>query len=147
MSVTDLISQLKRDEGERLVVYLDSKGIPTAGVGHNLPAHGIDLPVGSVITQEQSDEWLDQDIAQATVDLARACPWSMDLDEAREGVLLNMCFNLGISGLLQFHHFIGKVQIGDWAGAAVEMLNSLWARQVGPRAARLAQQIRTGQWT
>lgn len=147
---TDLESQLKRDEGERLEVYLDSKGIPTAGVGHNLPAHGLDLPVGSAITQEQSDEWLEQDIGQATLLLVQHCPWAMDLDPIREGALLNMIFNMGwgdgTKGLSTFHHFLAMMRGAAWESAATEMLDSLWAKEVGVRAERLAQQVRTGQW-
>ena len=155
MEVTDLKSQLRRDEGERLEVYLDQKGIPTAGVGHNLPAHGIDLPVGSSIAQEQSDEWLDQDIAQATLLLLQHVPWAADLDPAREGALLNMMFNMGWGdgqhGLSSFHHFLAAMQTGDFERATLVMLESNWAKPapigVGPRAQRLSRQVLLGQWT
>lgn len=147
MTVTDIVSQLKRDEGEVLEVYLDSKGIRTAGVGHNLQAHDLDWPVGTPITQEQSDLWLNSDIANAKMDLAAKLPWVMYLDPVRQGVLINMCFNIGVNALLGFHHTLTLVQSGDYSGAASAMLQSLWARQVGPRATRLANQMSTGIWT
>jgi lysozyme len=146
----DINTQLKRDEGEVLHVYLDTKGIRTAGVGHNLEAHGIDSPVGTVITQEQSDEWLEQDLSRAKTDLEKAGPWVDSLDEARYGVLLNMCFNMGwgngLHGLSAFHNTLAKVQSRNYDDAADAMLESKWAKDVGKRATRLSQQMRTGEW-
>jgi len=146
----DLATQLKRDEGEKLVVYLDSKGIRSGGVGHNLEAHGIDWPVGTTITQDQSDQWLDEDTATAHSLLATHIPWSLQLDPIREAVLLNMVFNMGwgdgTHGLSAFHHTLAMIEAGNYAGAAEAMLESAWAREVGPRATRLAQQIETGAW-
>lgn len=142
----DLLTQLRRDEGERLEVYLDSRGIRTAGVGHNLEAHGIDWPVGTPITQQQSDQWLADDIDATTTQLQARLPWTSSLDDARLGVLQNMAFNLGVIGLLGFHHTLTLVQAGDYAGAADAMLQSKWAEQTGARAHRLAEQMRTGIW-
>jgi lysozyme len=144
--VTNLIDQLRRDEGEVLHVYLDSLGIRTAGVGHNLEAHGIGLPVGSPITQQQSDFWLEQDAEAACDSLHNRLGWTDALDDIRRGALQNMCFNLGINRLLQFHHFLGYMESGDYDSASTEMLNSLWAKQVGPRAKRLSLQISSGEW-
>src|SRR5689334_4709175 len=116
--ITNIRDQLRRDEGEILHVYLDSLGIPTAGVGHNLPAHGIDLPLGTPITQEQSDEWLDQDIQIVTDQLQSHLPWSDALDEVRFGVLqnmgFNMGFNMGVIKLLGFHHFLGYMESSNY---------------------------------
>lgn len=152
--VTDLESQLRRDEGERLVVYLDSKGIRTGGVGHNLEAHGIDWPVGTPIPQEVSDEWLASDIADVKMDLAAHLPWAITLDDARQGVLLNMLFNMGwgndLHGLSTFHNFLALMRTDNYEGAAVAMLESSWAKPapvgVGPRAQRLSRQVLLGQW-
>ena len=142
----DLITQLKRDEGQVLEVYLDSLGIPTAGCGHNLPAHGIDLPVGTPITQDQSDEWLQQDIDAATSALEQHLPWTLELDDARKGAFQNLCFNMGIFKLLGFHHMLGYAHVGQWPEASAALLDSNYARQVGARATRIAEQLTTGVW-
>lgn len=57
-----------------------------------------------------------------------------------------MCFNLGIAGLLKFKKFIAAVNDGFFELAAKEMLDSLWAKQVGNRAIELSEQIKTGEW-
>jgi len=53
---------------------------------------------------------------------------------------------LGIGGLLGFHKMLGACEKGDWATAALEALNSEWARQVGPRAYRISRQLEEGRW-
>jgi lysozyme len=59
-------------------------------------------------------------------------------------VLLDMSFNLGIVGLLRFKNTLATIRRGDYSKAAAMMLDSLWARQVGKRAVRLAEMMRTG---
>lgn len=141
----NLIEQLKRDEGVVLKVYKDSLGIRTAGVGHNLEAHGIDLPVGTPISPEQCDAWLTEDIFAACELVRNRLPWTDELDEPRRGVLQNMAFNMG-EKLFSFRNTLAFVKSGDYEAASRHMLDSLWARQVGARARRLAAQMVTGVW-
>ena len=58
-------------------------------------------------------------------------------------MLINMAFNLG-GKLLTFGHTLTAMQHGDYAAAANAMLASKWAAQVGQRAQRLANAMRTG---
>jgi len=144
--VTNLVDQLKRDEGQKLYVYKDSLGILTAGVGHNCESHNEGLELGQIISQAQSDTWLVQDISVAKNSLIHALSWVLQLDEIREAVLINMCFNMGISKLLSFRNTIDLVRIGNYPAAAVNMLQSRWAAQVGARATRLSTQMSLGTW-
>ena len=56
--------------------------------------------------------------------------------------LVNMAFNLGRTGLSKFVNTLGMVNRHQYAQAADNALKSLWASQVGPRAERIAQQLR-----
>ncbi|WP_414144249.1 hypothetical protein [Burkholderia territorii] len=60
-----------------------------------------------------------------------------------ERVMMNMAFNMQ-GKLLAFRKFLAATQPGDWNAAAAEMLDSLWARQIGDRAKRLASMMRSG---
>lgn len=131
-----LVEELKRDEGVRLKVYLDSRGIATIGVGRNLRDVGI--------SEGEALALLEADIARTTADLDRTIPWWVTLDEVRQRVLMNMAFQLGAAGLLGFHQTLAMVRAGDYAGAAREMLISTWAEQTGPRAQRLSNMMRDG---
>lgn len=130
--------QLRRDEGSRLHSYRDVAGNLTIGVGHNIDAHGI------AITPEQEDQLLNEDVARAMAETLAYLPWVQDLDEPRQRVIFNMAFNLGTVGLLSFHHTIAEIHKRDFQSAAASMLNSRWARQVGNRAIRLADTMRSG---
>jgi lysozyme len=77
-------------------------------------------------------------------DLDRAAKWWAGLDEVRQRVLANMCFNMGIDRLLKFRNMLGAIQLGLGSGPADEMKSSIWYAQVGPRAERLEQAMRTG---
>lgn len=133
-----LREQLIRDEGIRLKPYKDTVGKWTIGAGRNLSDKGISLSEVEVL--------LDNDIRDTMIQVGERLPWVIDLDEARRGVIYNMAFNLGVGGLLGFRKTLEHVQLGEWALAAIEMLNSQWAQQVGPRAHRLARQMETGIW-
>lgn len=136
-----LTSQLRRDEGEKLAAYQDHLGYWTIGVGRL-----IDGRKGGGLTPEESAYLLNNDIDKRRAELQQRLPWLKQLDEARQGVLLNMSFQMGIDGLLGFKNTLAMVQRGDYAGAAKGMLNSLWARQTPDRAKRLSEQMRTGAW-
>lgn len=144
--VNNILSQLIRDEGEKLYVYRDSLGILTAGVGHNCESHNEGLELGQIISKEQSDTWLQQDIETATASLIHALPWVLQLDEVRRAVLVNMSFNMGVHSLTTFTHTLQAIQSGQYTTAAVLMLQSKWATQVGARANRLSTQMSTGIW-
>jgi lysozyme len=68
----------------------------------------------------------------------------LSIDEVRQRVLANMCFNMGITRLLKFRNMLGAIQLKNWDRAADEMVNSPWYTQVGARAVRLVQAMRTG---
>lgn len=126
---------LKKHEGLRLKMYLDSLGIPTIGYGFNLR----DNP----ITQEIAQELLEL-VLSPIVSKLSAYPWFTQLNEDRQAAIVDMAYNMGISNLLQFHHMLQALQGGNYQEAASQMLNSLWAKQVGIRAQEDAEIIRTG---
>ena len=136
--MTSLREQLKRDEGERLRAYKDTTGHWTIGYGRNLVAKGI--------TRAMAEAMLDEDIHDVEQDVANLLPWVFSLDLPRQAVLLNMAYNLGAGGLLEFRRMLAAAERGDFIQASAEMLNSSWARQVGDRAERLSKQMATGAW-
>jgi lysozyme len=137
----NIIRLLRGDEGEVLHVYNDHLGYATIGVGHL-----VDKRKGGAISKAASAFILAEDIAEKSADLDRNLPWWRTLNEARQGVLLSMAFQMGITGLLGFKNTLAMVKAGDYDGGAKGMLNSLWARQTPERAKRMSEQMRTGEW-
>ena len=138
VTISCLLDQLRRDEGFRVYPYRDTVGKVTIGYGRNLDDVGI--------SPAEGDFLLANDIKAATVSLESHFPWVMGLDSVRQGVLLNMVFNMGIAGLSGFKDFLQKVASAQYKQAGYAMLNSKWAEQVGPRAQRLAIQMELGEW-
>lgn len=137
------VAQLKIDEGLRLDAYPDplTKGAPfTIGYGHT----GLGVFPGLRWNEAQAEAQLVADVEHTCADLDRAYPWWRTLDVVRGATLINMAFNLGIAHLSGFKATLNAIKRGDWDAAAAGMEASLWAKQVGPRAARLAEQMRTG---
>jgi len=140
--VTDIASQLQADEGFSGSVYQDSLGYWTIGIGTC-----VDARKGCAITEAEARYLLDNRIALAKTQIEETWPWTQGIDAVRFGVLWNMAYEMGISGLGGFHDFLAKLQSGDYAGASAAMLESKWAESQAPaRAHRLAQQVETGQW-
>ena len=126
-----------RDSAGRLKPYRDSVGKLTIGYGRNLDDRGI--------TDAEALYLLRNDIVDVKHELDEHLPWWRQLDDVRQRVIADMCFNMGLAGLLTFHQTIAFVHAGQYPAASAGMLNSRWARQVGRRARRLAQMMETGQ--
>ena len=57
-------------------------------------------------------------------------------------VLVDMCFNLGNSGLRTFKKFLDAVEKKDYNRASDEMIDSRWYSQVGNRSKKLVKMVR-----
>jgi lysozyme len=138
----ELTRQLKGDEGVKPQAYQDHLGFWTIGVGRLVDTR----KPGSGLRPEEITFLLNNDIDDRINALGRRLPWFLQLDAARQGVLLNMSFQLGVDGLLGFKNTLRLVERGDYAQAADNMLLSKWAQQTPERARRMAEQMRSGQW-
>lgn len=106
-------------------------------MGRNLDVCGI--------SQREAYVLLEDDILQCERQILAEIPKIyLQIDEVRKSVLLNMCFNMGIKGLLSFKNTLAFIEVGDWERAANNMLVSKWAKQVGRRAIELSELMRKG---
>jgi lysozyme len=130
-----LLDQLVAHEGLRLKAYLCPAGKLTIGIGRNLEDTGI--------TRQEAFMLASNDVARIEGELAGLACWA-GLSDARQRVLCDMAFNIGVSGLMQFRKMLAAIEANDFERAADEMLRSKWARQVKGRAEALARMMRTG---
>jgi lysozyme len=137
--LADLTDDLIRDEGEKLSVYPDSRGFWTIGVGVC-----VDKRAGCGLTPAESRYLLVNRINSTLVDLDRDLPWWRAMPANWQRGLANMAYNLGINKLLGFHVMLDCLQDGDGPGASAAALSSLWGRQVGDRAKRIAELFKNG---
>lgn len=153
MNISEIERQLRLHEGERLTTYYDTEGYLTVGIGHNLDAKqtsaiiGRNLKPGDTITLEESSKLFEYDLNKTVTQVYAAIPSFSSLSSARQSVLIDMAYNMGIgktgqSGLLSFQTMLSAVEAGDYDAAADAMKNSKWYGQVGNRSKRLVYMMR-----
>ncbi len=136
MNMLNITSQLIEHEGLVNKVYICPAGKLTIGVGRNLEDRGL--------TDLESLFLLNNDIVSLNNELSIKLPFYKDLDDVRQGVLINMAFNMGIYGLLKFKNTLKLIEEQNYLFASDEMLDSKWARQVPNRAKELANLMKGG---
>jgi lysozyme len=126
-------NSIRSHEGLSLNPYKDSEGFLTIGYGHCLDRKQITIDVAELILKHDVDDAI-----------LRACkyPWFDKLSNVRKVAIIDMCFNLG--SVDAFPRFQTALEKGDWQEAHDEMLDSLWAKQVGYRSNNLALMILRG---
>ena len=153
MNLVRLTESIKAAEGYRKLPYVDSLGYWTTGFGHlchnDLLQHAGVLTFGELMAFYSDGErhlrWLEADIKEA---IYRAKQWLGDelwnsLDDVRQETLVEMRFQLG-ERIRNFTGLKKALEMGDFNGAAHEMLDSLWQRQTPQRVQRLAQHMEKG---
>ena len=138
-------SLLAKHEGYRKHPYLCTAGKISIGIGRNLEDRGL--------SDDEIKYLFENDVKIAYADCKRLF---RDFDSittpARQAALIDMAMNLGGPRLTKFVNMRAAVDLRNWKGAAREMVTSsanpdepsLWKRQVGERADRLAFVVENG---
>jgi len=136
MNTDEVMDFIKKHEGYRRSIYVDTVGVPTGGYGHaflrdsRLPHH-----IWETIF------W--NDYYNVLQDYEKL---DLTLDTVRKAVILDMLFNLGLTKLKRFRNLLAAIKREDWKAAKKSMLSSKWARQVKRRAVEDAEMMLTGKY-
>ena len=145
MNIDQLREELKIDEGVKYEIYLDHLGLPTFGIGHLIlesdPEHG--QPVGTPISEDRVNECFASDTNTMLKECNVLFPDFETLPEEVQLIIANMMFNMGRPRLSKFKNFIKNINLANWQGAADEMIDSRWYKQVTSRADRLVNRMRS----
>ena len=136
--MTALEDQLIDHEGLELKPYQCTADKLTIGVGRNIEDRGI--------TEDEARYLLKNDIKIVEDELLERKPLVAGLDSVRQRVLVDMGFNVGLPILMKFQNMWAAIEEEDWDEASAQMMDSRWAKQVGRRAERLSQAMKTGEW-
>ena len=142
-----LLESVKRHEGYRNKVYLDTLGKRTVGVGH--------LCVEDFWEDDKEYEEsflmeiLEKDLQGAidkAEDLINNCPsgGKANISDDAKILIIEMIFQLGGNGVSKFRKMWQALQQDppDYAEASVQMLDSRWAKQTPNRANEMAQHMK-----
>lgn len=151
----NLIEQLKRHEGFRDDYYHCTANKKTIGYGRNVDNNpfsikelkilGRDCFTAEPMTEDEAEQLLLNDVNEVIELIKHHLLWD-ELCFARQAVCVNMAFNLGVSGFLRFKNMLSAINNCFYEKAALEMLDSRWAKQVSNRANELAVQMDSGAW-
>ena len=142
MNLERLMESVKKHEGYRNKVYLDTLGKRTVGVGH--------LCVEDFWEddKEYEEKFLMEILAD---DLQNAIKGARelkeehsctDIDEVAQEIIVEMVFQLGKSGVSKFRNMWKALSEKNYIGASYEMLDSKWAKQTPNRAKSMADQMK-----
>ena len=158
-NTSHFLDKLIEHEGMVLNVYKDTLGIDTIGIGRNLKDRGIskeelaylDIPnIDAVyqhgITEADARFLAMNDIKIVEDELCRVHTCVEDLDSVRQLILMDMAFNMGVPRLCKFKKMWNAIHEGSFEAASYEMMDSRWARQVGRRASKLSDAMKTGEF-
>lgn len=141
-----LVADIKKAEGFSLKAYKDSLGFWTVGYGHLLPNQNYDWSEYT-IDQETADKLLEADLIQAQYVCTTLPEWPRLDSQCRRNAVIELEFNMGGKWKL-FAKTRLDIQNKDWQAAHDDLLDSLWAKQVGPvRSNRLAKYLLTGAYS
>lgn len=118
---------IKQFEGLRLEAYLCPAGVWTIGYGHTAG-----VSAGDIITSEQADSYLRQDLAGAEKAVNHAV--SVAINQNQFDALVSFTFNLG-AGNFQKSTLLKKMNSGDYQGAADQFL--VWVKAGGKKLSGL----------
>lgn len=157
--MTDIFDLLEHEEGFSEKPYYCSEGYPTVGFGirlgpKNAPLSNYTFTLPRTAAEVWTRCYLDLMVARIvkfpnvnnalmTLESKATGPLYSD---PRSCVLLSMCYQMGEAGVDSFANTMKFIAAGDYTKAAVNMLASKWARQTPNRAARHAEQMRSGKW-
>jgi lysozyme len=136
-------TRIKKNEGYELKVYSDTEGNDTGGYGHKMKK-------GEIPPKNKSGwaKLFEKDFDEAKKGALGLLKGHPEHPQEVIGVIIEMIFNMGKSGVLEFEKMLKALKNKDYDKAADEMLDSDWAAQVNPaqlddgRAERLSKIVR-----
>ena len=142
MDMDRLLASVKKHEGYRNKVYLDTLGKRTVGVGH--------LCVEDFWEddKEYEESFLMEILQKDLQEAIRGAKELMeehgcaDIDERAEEILIEMVFQLGMTGVSKFRNMWKCLSELNYLGASFEMLDSRWAKKTPNRAKDMAEQMK-----
>ena len=125
--INELINSIKENEGFIGHEYNDSLGKPTIGYGTLLP-----------LSKEEGALLLEHRLKAKIKELEAKEPFFNKLPLNKQVIISEMCYQLGVNGVLKFRKMWLALKEFDYESAAIEMLDSRWAIQTPSRAKKLA---------
>ena len=138
------------EEGLKYEAYPCTAGHTTIGIGFNVDAHQEVLKqlihrtihIGDKISSGEIEILYDYAMNEVVTNLRKTISGYDSYPERYQLALINLCYNLGINGLMNFRHMLYFMTQHNDDGVVAELLASHYATQLPERTARIIQLIR-----
>ena len=137
----ELKDRIKEHEGFRNIIYKDSLGFATIGYGH-LVKKDDPFVEGHTYSQKLLNDYFELDFTNAVMGAERLLG-NQAMNYKAKCVIIEMVFQLGMTGVSKFKNTLKAVKEENWDTAADEMLDSVWAEQTPERANELSSTMRS----
>ena len=147
----EVISRIKVFEGYSEQPYVCPAGKWTVGFGYNYQDRGFTTEYLTEILQKGmtadiADRLLADDVCRVVLECEKTFAWYKALDDVRRATITDMCYQLGLRGLMQFKKMLSAIERKDYAAAATEAKNSRWYTQSGRRSGINVKQLESGKF-
>ena len=129
-----LLERIKHHEGFRSKVYKCTEGYDTIGYGFAIKDLELDEDIAEMILMRKLDLLMNR--------IQKTFNWWRSAEDEVKNVVVEMCYQLGVSGFSKFKKTIDHLEHKRYGKASAEMLDSKWARQTPNRALELSNIIK-----
>jgi len=131
----NLRKRIKLNEGFSLKPYKDQLGYLTIGYGHLILSNEKIL-LKKKIHKKELEEIFEKDFKKALSNFNNTLK-SFTSNKKEDELLIEMIFQLGISGCLKFKNLIKNMRKGNKHLVCLDMMDSLWYKQTPNRVKNL----------
>ena len=141
MDYTKLLESVKRHEGYKNHVYLDTLGKRTVGVGHLCVEDFWED--GKEYEEKFLMDILQKDL-QSAIDQSEDMCKDLKISDDAKFILIEMIFQLGGNGVSKFRKMWSALREDppNYHEASVQMLDSRWAKQTPNRAQEMSDHMK-----
>ena len=129
-----LLERIKHHEGFRSKVYQCTEGYDTIGYGFAIKDLELDEDIAEMILMRKLNNLMER--------IGKTFDWWKSADDEVKNVVVEMCYQLGLSGFSKFKKTIDHLENKRYGKASAEMLDSRWAKQTPNRAIELSNIIK-----
>ena len=115
-------------------MYKCTEGYDTIGYGFAIKDLELDEDISEMILMRKLDNLMTR--------IGKTFAWWRSADSTVKDVVVEMCYQLGVSGFSKFKKTIGHLENKRYSKASAEMLDSRWAKQTPNRALELSNLIK-----
>ncbi len=129
-----LLERIKHHEGFRSKVYQCTEGYDTIGYGFAIKDLVLDEDIAEMILMRKLEDLMKR--------ISKTFSWWKSAEDDVKDVVVEMVFQIGLSGFSKFRLTIDHLENKRYGKAASEMLLSKWAKQTPNRAIELSNIIK-----